>query len=242
MGSRTYPQRLANALTTRRWEYLAVICGILCALFFLIALAISGNIPPTAPWWDAKRVHDHYWAHVKGTEASSIFVMVSGALYVVYSAVLARQIRKIPETNPIIADLQLASAAASFCGFMIAAIAMGLLTFRDYGPELTQLLNDIFWMATLLSWPIFLVQMWTVAWAIFSDKSPNPVLPRSMGVVNLVTPIVFALGSGVHIHHTGPMAWNGGLVFWPSLVFFGLQINIDFWYMWKNLQATCDLP
>ncbi|KAJ9491943.1 hypothetical protein VN97_g1308 [Penicillium thymicola] len=242
MGFRSYPQRLANVLTTRRWEYFAVSCGSLCIAFFVIAFAVSGNIPPTAPWWDAKRVHAHYWAHVKGSQASSVFLMVAGAIYVAYSAALTRQIRKIPEIDPIIGDLQLASAAAGFSAFMLGAIAMGLLTFRDYGPELTQLLNDIFWMATFLTWPIFLVQMWTVAWASLSDKSSNPVLPRSMGVINFVAPIVFALSSGIHIHHTGPMAWNGGLVFWPGMVAFGVQVNIDTWYMWRNLEDRRHLP
>ncbi|KAJ5385631.1 hypothetical protein N7517_003542 [Penicillium concentricum] len=242
MEFKSYSRRLANALTIRRWECIAITCGSLSIIFLAIAMAASGNIPPTAPWWDARRVHAHYWAHLKGTQAASVFMIVSGALYVVYSAALTRQIRKIPELDPIIADLQLASAAASFSAFMLVAVAMSLLTFRDYSPELTQLLNDFLWMAFILAWPIFWVQGWTVAWAIFSDKRPNPVLPRSVGLINLAAPIVYALGSGVHMHHTGPMAWNGGLVFWPTMVVFGFQINFDLWYMWKNLRDSSHLP
>ncbi|KAJ5162617.1 uncharacterized protein N7500_004447 [Penicillium coprophilum] len=236
MGLQSNSRRLANALTTKRWESIAIACGSLCIIFFVIALAGSGNIPPTAPWWDARRVETHYRHHIKGAQAGSIFIMVAGALYLVYAAALTRQIRKIPEIDPILSDLQLASAAASFSAFMLAAIAMGLLNFRDYGPELTQLLNDILYMAMFLVWPIFLVQGWTVAWAIFSDKRPNPILPRSMGLINIVAPIVYSLASGIHMHHTGPMAWNGGIAFWPGVVFFGLQVNVDLWYMWKNIQ------
>ncbi|KAJ5184529.1 hypothetical protein N7491_007604 [Penicillium cf. griseofulvum] len=242
MGYKSYPQRLANALTTRRWDYVSIACGSLCSLLFLIALAISGNIPPTAPWWDANRVHAHYWSHLKGTHAASVFVMFSGACYVVYSAALTRQIRRIPDIDPILADIQLAGGAATFSVFMLGAVAMSLMTFRDYGPELTQLMNDIFYMATFLAWPIFLVQTWTVAWAIFSDKSPTPTLSRSMGLINLIAPVVYALGAGIHIHQTGPLAWNGGLVYWPTLVAFGFQINVDLWYIWKNLEASRPLP
>jgi hypothetical protein len=227
---------LANTLTTRRWEYCAITCGSLSATFLLIALAISGNIPPTKPWWDAQQVHTHYWGHVKGTQASSIFLMVAGAFYVIYGAAITRQLRRIPDIDPIIPDLQLASAAAGFCPFMLSAIALSLLTFRDYGPELTQLLNDIFWMSFFFPWPIFWVQMWTISWAILSDKSPIPVLPRSIAMVNFAAPIVFALGTGIHMHHTGPLAWNGGLVFWPTLVIFGVQVGGDCWYMLGNLQ------
>lgn len=63
-----------------------------------------------------------------------------------------------------------------------------------------------------------------------------------MGVINFVAPIVFALSSGIRIHHTGPMVWNGGLVFWPGMIAFGVQVNIDTWYMWRNLKDRRHLP
>ncbi|KAJ5515166.1 hypothetical protein N7463_004718 [Penicillium fimorum] len=190
-------------------EYTAITCGSLCVIFFLIVLATSGNIPSTAPWWDARRVHTHYWAHLEGTQAGSVFIMVSGAFYVVHSAALMREIQKVTEIDPIIADLPFASAAALFSAFMLAAIAISLLTFRDYGAELTQLLNDLLWMALILAGPIFLKR----------------------GFDQSCCSIVYALGSGIHMHHTGPIAWNGGLVFLPMMVFFGLQINADLWYV-----------
>lgn len=241
MNLRTHDIIFFKHLTPGRWEYFAICCGSLCATFLLITFAISGNIPPTAPWWDAERIHAHYWAHIKGTQAASVFYMVAGAFYVVYAAAISRQLRKIPGIDPIIPDLQLASAAAGSFPFLLAATIMGLLTFRDYGPELTQLLNDIFWMATILPWPIFWVQMWTIAWAILSDNGPKRILPKSIGVVNFVAPIVFALGGGIHMHQTGAFAWNGGLVFWPTLVLLGLQINGDCWYMLKNNRKGDDL-
>lgn len=63
-----------------------------------------------------------------------------------------------------------------------------------------------------------------------------------MGVVNFVAPIVFPLSSVIHIYHTGIMAWNGCLVFWPTMIAFGLQVNIDTWYMCKNLEDRRHLP
>ena len=61
-------------------------------------------------------------------------------------------------------------------------------------------------------------------------------LQKSVAFINFVAPIVLARGAGVHMHHTGPMAWNGGLVFWPTFVVFGMQVTGDCWFMWRNTE------
>ncbi|KAJ5766158.1 uncharacterized protein N7511_003774 [Penicillium nucicola] len=234
----TNNKNLGSGLTNKRWLSCLSICGCLSAVFLIIGLAASRNIPPTRPWWDAETVKTHYLTYHKGTQAASIFLFVSGALFLPYSTAITSQIRLIPDLNPAIADLQLASATAGVWFWMISAIFMSLLSFRDYSAELIQFLNDAMWMSLLLNWPIFWVQFWTIAWAIFADRSADPVFPKIMGWVNLVAPVVLALGSGVHMHHTGPFAWNGGLVFWPTLVVFGVEMNCSCWFILQNVRRN----
>lgn len=236
MGYSSASRSLADFLTIRRWDYCAIAGGGLTAVCILIGFATSGNIPPTRPWWDAETVHEHYWSHVKGTQVGAIFMMMSSGFYMVFSAAIARQLRQIPDIDPILPDLQLAAGAASCCPLIVSSALMSLLTFRDYGPQLTQFINDFMLLGFLLSWPIFWVQMWTTSWAVLSDKKAQPVLPKSVALINLAAPVVFALGAGSHIHHTGPMPWNGGLVFWPTFVFFRMQVTGDCLFMWKNVQ------
>ncbi|KAJ5627998.1 hypothetical protein N7490_010226 [Penicillium lividum] len=232
----TNDRKSGSGLTNKKWLLCIGICGSLSAVFLIIGLATSRNIPPTRPWWDAETVKTHYSTYRKGTQAGSIFFFVSGALFLPYSAAITSQLRLIPDLNPAIADLQLASATAGVWFWMISAIFMSLLSFRDYSAELIQLLNDAMWMSLLLNWPIFWMQFWTIAWAIFADRSTNPVFPKIMGWVNFIAPLVLVLGSGVHMHHTGPLAWNGGLVFWPTVVIFGVEMNCSCWYMIRNIR------
>lgn len=234
----TSDRKVGNGLTNKRWLYCISICGCISAVFLIIALAVSRNIPPTRPWWDAETVKVHYSTYRKGTQAATMFFFVSGALFLPYSTAITSQIRLIPNINPAIANLQLASATAGVWVWMISAIFMSLLGFRDYSAELIQFLNDAMWMSLLLTWPIFWMQFWTIAWAIFADCSADPVFPKVMGWVNLVSPIVLALGSGAHMHHTGPLAWNGGLVFWPTVVVFGVEMNCSCWYMLRNIRRN----
>lgn len=75
---------------------------------------------------------------LKRDSGSECIFHVSGPLYVPYSAAITSKIRHIFNFNPTIPDLQLASAAAGFCAFMVPATLLAAMTFRDYGPELTQ--------------------------------------------------------------------------------------------------------
>ncbi|KAJ5449565.1 uncharacterized protein N7458_006014 [Penicillium daleae] len=232
----TNDRKLGHGLTNKRWLYCISFCGCISAVFLIISLAASRNIPPTRPWWDAETVKTHYSTYQKGTQAATIFLFLSGALFLPYSTAITSQIRLIPDLNPAIADLQLASAIAGVWFWMIGAILMSLLSFRDYSAEMIQLINDAMWMSLWLNWPMFSMQFWTIAWAIFADRSPDPVFPKIMGWVNLLSPFVLVLGSGIHIHHTGPFAWNGGLVFWPTLVVFGAEVNGSCWCMLRNIR------
>ncbi|KAJ5727050.1 hypothetical protein N7493_004870 [Penicillium malachiteum] len=227
---------MESRLTNKRWLFCLSICGLFSAVSFIISFASSGNIPPTKPWWDADTVKLHYLKHEKGTQVATIFLFLSGAFFLPFSTAIATQIRLIPTIHPAIPDLQLACAAASVCIWMISATFMSLLTFRDYSAELVQLLNDAMWLSILMSWPIFWIQFWTISWAVFSDCSPDPVFPKLMGWVNLLSPIVLALASGIHMHHSGAMAWNGGLVFWPTLAVYAVEINCCCWYLVRNIR------
>lgn len=236
LPTNTITKNVPHSLTNKRWLFCLSISGLLSVTAMVISFACSRNIPPTRPWWNAETVKSHYLEYEKGTQAASIFLFVSGAFYLPYSTAISTQIRLIANLHPAIADLQLACATAALFIYMISATFMSLLTFRDYSAELVQLLNDAMWMSLIMTWPIFLIQFWTIAWAVFADSSPDPVFPKLMGWINLLSPIGLALGSGVHMHHTGPLAWNGGLVFWPTIVVFGVEINCCCWYLIRNIR------
>ncbi|KAK1140891.1 hypothetical protein N8T08_009764 [Aspergillus melleus] len=225
--------RTAGLLSIKTWQYLAISTGNLSAIFLLLSFVLPGNLPPTKPWWTAERYQEHYSAHVKGTQAGAIFMMLGGGLYLPYSAAITKRMRLIPALDPILPDLVLVCGAAAFSAFMLAGTFLSVLTFRDYGAELTRMLNDLYWMAAFLPWPAFWVQMWTVSWAIFLDPGPKTVFPRSMGWVNLITPLGLAFATGIHIQKEGPMAWNGALSYWV-----GLAISAEHQHL--KYQATKD--
>ena len=132
--------KTADLLSIKTWQYLAISTGNLSAIFLLLSFLLPGNLPPTKPWWAAERYQEHYSAHFKGTQAGAIFMILGGGLYLPYSAAITKRMRLIPALDPILPDLVLVCGAAAFSAFMLAGTFLSVLTFRDYGAELTRML------------------------------------------------------------------------------------------------------
>ena len=118
-----------------------------------------------------------------------------------YSAAITRRIGLISNHNPAIPDLQPFSAAAGSPVFMVPACLLAALTFSDYSSELTQSMNDIFWVTMILPRLLFCAQNCMTAWAIFSENSLDPVYPKATGCINLLTPILTALCLDIHVYN-----------------------------------------
>ncbi|GKZ36715.1 hypothetical protein AbraIFM66950_007890 [Aspergillus brasiliensis] len=114
---------------------------------------------------------------------------------------------------------------------------LGLATFRDYGPELTLLLSDMHWITFLMQWPPFWIQSWSMAWAILSDRSPNPAFPKSLGVVNFVAALALSSATALHLYHHGPYAWNGALTFWFGFGLYVAQVGLDLISFSRNVHG-----
>ncbi|KAJ5614877.1 hypothetical protein N7528_008531 [Penicillium herquei] len=230
-----------SAFTNRRWMCCGVLAGSLSGLCLLLGLVAAMLLPPVRPSQDAITVHDFYHHHRAGCAAGALLLMVSGFLYVPYAAVISHQMRLIPTLDPAIPSLQLAISTASVLGFVVPAFFLAVITFRDYGAELTLLLSDLFWITLVFPWIPFWIQGWTIAWASFSDSSDNPIFPKSMGLVNFIAPLFLASSSGVHVKTTGLYAWDSHLVWIGALVAIGVQYWTDTTILWHNIRHRPEL-
>ncbi|KAJ6118047.1 hypothetical protein N7471_013924 [Penicillium samsonianum] len=226
--------------TRKNWQYCCLLSGQLSFLCAFMVLVAAGFLPPMKPTWSAERVHEHYFSHKEGVRASVPLLLLSGGFYLPFSALLSKHLRQIPGVDPILPDLQLAAGAASIFSIMVPASFLGLITFRDYGPELTLLISDQFWLNFFLPWPTFLIQAWTVAWAAFADTSAKPVFSKTVGLINFVVPFFYLSLTGVHVQHEGPYAWSGALTFWVAAVAFGVQIGADTNCLFQRIRAMPD--
>jgi hypothetical protein len=197
-------------------------------LFFFFGFVAAGFIPPIPPSYSAEQIKEHYQRHEAGIRVGAMLIMVSGTFYLPYSAVISAQMNRMSHIPYLISALQLASGAACVFTFVLPGVALALAAYRlDRNAEATQTLNDWFWFLSIMPWPSFMTQNFAFAYAIFTDKSPKPVFPKFIAIINIASPILFLPVTFLHFVKSGPIAWNGGVTWWMVAVVFGLQLIFD---------------
>ncbi|KAH8807538.1 hypothetical protein F5884DRAFT_880682, partial [Xylogone sp. PMI_703] len=163
-------------------------------------------------------------------------MIFSGMFYLPYTVLMSIQMDRIPGIPRGLSLLQVASGAASIFTFSLPAMVLALAAYRPERPaEMTQLLNDMFWLFAIMPWPTFVTQNWAFACAILLDTRPQPLLPKYMALLNVIAPISFAPSLGLHFVKSGVVAWNGGLGFWTPGVAFSIQFLLDAYCLYRAI-------
>ncbi|EXJ89976.1 hypothetical protein A1O3_03043 [Capronia epimyces CBS 606.96] len=218
----------SSAMSPRNFQYACAGSGILCSIFFLVSFAASGFLPPVKPYWDAERLVKHYRDHEHGIQAGAALLVLSGMFYLPLTAAISAQMRRIPNLHYVVSALQLASGAAGIFTIILPGVILAVTNYRlDRPVEITQALNDLFWITAFLPWPTFMIQNFAFAYAIIIDSRPRPLFPKSIAILNIVVPILYVPSIAMHCVKTGPLAWNGGTTFWMEGVIFCGQLIID---------------
>jgi hypothetical protein len=83
-------------------------------------------------------------------------------------------------------------------------------------------LNDLGWLAFVMVFPAYTLQMLCLATAGLIDRSPTPTWPRPVAYFNLWV-AVSGGGGGIAVFFThGPFAWNGLIGFYIPLSVFAV--------------------
>jgi len=94
-------------------------------------------------------------------------------------------------------------------------------------PEITATMHEL-GMLTLVTTDQYYVFMWVavVVICLLPHSLTNSPFPRWFGYFTGWTAIMFEAGAFAFLPRTGPLAWNGLLVFWFPLSLFGLWLGV----------------
>jgi hypothetical protein len=201
------------------WSMLA------CLLSFFGAFILAGFIPPLSPNASAVTIAHHYQQHTTGIRLGGCLMLLSGMFYAAFTGVISAQMRRIPGLHSAAVYTQLAAGAFACLTFLVPAMLFIVTAFRPYrDPATTQTLNDMSWIFLVIPWPPFMVQYFTLAYAVLTDRRENPLFPRWLGYMNIWGPVVFTPGLLLSFFKTGPFSWRGLLVFWVPGAAFGAML------------------
>ncbi|WP_210405202.1 hypothetical protein [Williamsia sp. 1138] len=197
-------------------------------LVFMVAFGLSfcliaGLIPPLSPTSSAQEIRQHLINDKIRMRFGIAVMMLASPLAFGFIVAITLRLRQIEGRLGVLSLCQFAAGIVFPIGFMFPAMILGVATYRPESrpPELTLMLNDVFWMIFVGIVGTLVVQAVCVALGVLIDRGPHPVLPRWVGYFNLWCAVLFVPGGSIVLFNDGPLAWNGAFAFWVPLVVFG---------------------
>jgi len=209
--------------TSRRIQKACIWAGPLMGALFVVGFVVAGFFPPPSPNQTAAEVAAMIDQNRTAIRIGIVVCLASCPLLMPFLASFTIQMKRIEGIRPIMAYTQLALGALATIEFVIPYVFMLVSTYRaDQDPDVTSALYDIGWFFFLGVISTFVLQLVLFGVAVLIDPRPQPIFPRWLGYVNLWLAMAFAPASFLVFFKTGPLAWNGVLVWWvPVFAFLG---------------------
>ena len=186
---------------------------------------IAGFIPPSAPSDSATEVVLRYTRDHNAIKLGMVISMLGSALLVPWAVAISGQLKRIDGAKAL-ADVQMVSCALLSLEFITPIGVWMAAAFRydDRAPDVTQALHDLGWILFVtVIWSMW-IQLLAIGAAILIDRSPEPVLPRWLGYLQIWVAILVLPAGIVLFFKNGPFAWNGLVGIYLPLVAYVIWI------------------
>lgn len=200
------------------------------AVFGLLGFILADIIPPPSPNLSADEIAAFYQESTLSKRFGFLIFMTSAGFMSVFVAAVAMQMRRIENGIGPYTVAQIAGGAITPMIFLVSTVVWTAAAFRpDRAPEIIMMLNDVGWTMLLMTFAPFIIQNFSIALCVLSDKSATPALPRWVGFYNFWVGVSFIPGGMLTFFKTGPFAWDGLFVWWiPFTMFFGWYVIMFF--------------
>jgi len=214
------------------------------AVVYTIALIfLFDMVPLKDPEWSAQQVSAWYSEHHDRILWGSVVSSWVGAFMMPILVVVAIQMARVEVGGAKVwSALSLVSGALMSLWLMLPPLFWGVAAYtaNRVDPEVTTVMHEL-GSLTLATTDQYYVFMWVaISVLCFRAKTqeiPNNPFPRWWGYLSLWITIMFEAGAFAFIPRTGPLAWDGLLVFWSPLTLFGVWITVQSSLIFKCLRA-----
>jgi len=213
----------------------AVIYGV--TLIFLFDM-----VPPPSAEWSAAQVADFYQENSTQIRWGAVISGWAGAFMMPILAVVAIQMARV-ETGgaKIWSALSLVSGAMMSLFLALPPIFWGTAAYTaERGDEITATVHEL-GLLTLTTTDQYYIFMWigvtVLALRPATQQVKHNPFPRWWGYLSLWITLMFEAGAFAFVPKSGPLSWNGLLVFWSPLSLFGVWISIQCWLVFRALRG-----
>lgn len=186
------------------------------ALILLIAfIAFPGFWPPMSPTLTADEVASFYRSHTTWIRFSMVTFNLCGIMLLPFFCVVVVQMKRMASQSQAFAYCYLSAVVSGATRFALSDVFFAAAAFRPgRDADLVLLLNDLGWIVFIAPVGMILAQNLMLALAVYHDKGPDPVFPRWVGHLSLLTLFAMLPSACAAVMTRGPLAWDGALSFW----------------------------
>lgn len=221
------PEQTAPALNVQRISlWLALFFG---AVMLVAFVAFPGFFPPMSPRTSADQVAAFYRDHRAAIRFSMITFNFCGVMLMPLFMVVVYQMKRMATPTQVFAYSYLSAVVSGVTLFALADLFWLIAAFRpERDPHLLLLLNDLAWITFVAPVGMVIGQNLCLALGIFFDAHDEPIFPRWVGVVSVVTAVAMAPSAAAAAVQTGPLAWNGAISFWLRIGAYAVFLVVMF--------------
>jgi hypothetical protein len=192
----------------------------------LVGFVMAGFLPvPPGANLSAAQIAEFYSSNTSMIRIGLLLINIAMCFFAPMIALTTDQMLRINNAPRVLAHLQAIAGAAVVVFASAGPMFMNIAAFRPgRAPEITQALNDIGWILFIAPITVFLLQQFPIAVAVLMDSAEQPVFPRWVGYLNIWVPLSFLPAFLVYFAKSGPVAWQGVLVFYLGLATFGAWV------------------
>jgi hypothetical protein len=192
------------------------------ALFFVFFMLIAKLIPPLSPTSSAQQVADFLTVNKLRVRVGLALSLLAACVALPFLATICLRVRRVEGKWGVLSVTQIFAGVIFVPGFLFPMMVLAAAAFRpeERDPQITQALNDVFWLMFVGIVGSLLVQALVLATASFVDSADPPTFPRWFGYLNIWYALLALPGGAVMVFNDGPLAWNGVFAFWIPLVAF----------------------
>jgi hypothetical protein len=224
------PTERSVRLTARNELVCAWIAAISLAFTAIGFFGISGYVPPPHADATAEQIGRFYAENAEQIRVGMVITFLSWTGWGVLVAALSSQMSRIEGRTVVLSLLQSLAGCVGWICLLFPTMFLCIATYRpERSPETTQTLHDLGWITAFMPLVPFAVMAVVIAVATFQDGGPEPVYPRWFAYANLWAALLFAPGVVLIFFKSGPLAYDGFLVFWIPFVIFGAWILLLAW-------------
>jgi len=213
----------------------AIAFMVVWALAFLFLLHM---VPPPPATDSAEQVAHWYQNRSTSIKIGATLSGLTSAFMLPFWAVVACQIWRQEKGPPIWTIVSAAAGTMMSLFITFCPIFWGVAAFTPYrAPEITAIMHQLGVLAFVTT-----DQFSPFCWAAVAvvcfipQPAPHSPFPRWLGYLSIWTALIFEAGAAAFNFNKGPLAWNGLLVYWAPLVFFGVWLIVMCPLLFKNLK------